>query len=388
MRIVWDVTPLSVPPTGIGYYVRESLLAAARLAPSHQFVALALAGRKGARLRAELAAFPSSIERRYRRVWGAALLRKLANGAPLPLLEPLAGPTDAFVGSEWLYPRQRRGVRAAIVHDLIPLRFPQYVSDASRRMHLAKLPDVKRADVVFCNSEATARDVVELLGIDRGRIRVARPGVSDRFRTARPEDPGPADGRPYVLAVGTVEPRKNLPCLLEAFALLRRRHPELALVLVGGEGWGRDAISERARALGLDGAIVRTGYVSEERLAAIVAGARAFCFPSFAEGFGMPVAEALAAGVPVVASDDPSLDEACGPAALRVPPREPEAIAEALERAVSDEPERARLAEAGRAHAATLTWEECARVIVCALEEAYAGTWPARSAAVESSPAS
>ena len=362
-----------MPPTGIGRYIRETLSAAARISPEHELVALAFTGRKETRrIGPELDRLPSSIERRHHRLRGALVVRKVINSAPVPFLETLVGRADAFVGSEWLYPRQRTGVRVAVVHDLVPLRFPGFATRATRRMHLAKLADVRRADIVFCNSRATAQDVKTLLGVDRARVRVARPGVGDEFRSAQLNGRGPADGRPYVLSVGMLEPRKNIPALLEAHARLRSRHPELALVLVGAKGWGGDVITERAAELGLGDSLVRTGYVPHDRLPSIVAGARVFCFPSLFEGFGIPVAEALAAGVPVVASDDPSLDEASGDAALRVPARDPEAIAGGIERLLVDEGERAKRIHAGRAHAAELTWEACARTVISGLEEVAA----------------
>jgi alpha-1,3-rhamnosyl/mannosyltransferase len=119
---------------------------------------------------------------------------------------------------------------------------------------------------------------------------------------------------------------------------------------------------------------VRTGYVPTELLPTLVAGARAFCLPSLFEGFGMPVPEAMATGVPTVASDDDSIDEACGHAALRVVARDVEAMAEALETAVYDPAERARLIAAGHAHVAGLTWDACARAIADGLEAAAAGS--------------
>ncbi len=369
LTIAWDVSPLSVPPTGIGTYVRESLAAAARLRPEHRFVALSVGGRnETVRLAQHLDGLPARVQRRHLRLRGAVAWRRALNASPLPLLERLAGPVDAFVGSEWLYPRQRRGVRVAVVHDLIPLRFPEWTTAATRRMHLRKLADVRRADAVVTNSAATARDVHERLGVPAERLHVARPGVAGAFRTAVPAGPGPAGGRPYLLAVGTLEPRKNLATLLEAYGLLRPELPELALVLVGAEGWGGDPVAERAAALGIGDGLVRTGYLPQSELPAIMAGARAFCWPTLFEGFGMPIAEALAAGVPVVCSDDPSVDEAAGPAAWRVPARDPEALAAAIRHAVADEAERARRIELGRAHAAALTWEACATVFVETIE--------------------
>jgi glycosyltransferase involved in cell wall biosynthesis len=373
MRIAVDVSPLSVPLTGIGYYIRETTAALAAVAPQHEVVAVALVHpREAARLRERLAPLPPAVVRRIRTLPFAPKWRRVANHLPLPTLELLAGRCGAFVGSEWLYPRQRRGVRVAVVHDLIPLRHPEWTTPPTRRMHVRKLADTRRADVVVCNSETTARDVVDLAGVAPARVHVARPGVAARFRDARPATPPPCGGRPYVVSVCTREPRKNLATLLDAFALARREQPDLALLLVGGRGWGRDEVAERVAALGLERDVEIAGYVEEERVPGLVAGARTFCWPALFEGFGMPVTEALAAGVPVVCSDDASLDEAAGDAALRVPARDASALAAALATACADGPERdARIAR-GRAHTAGLTWEATAGVFVTAIEEAAA----------------
>jgi glycosyltransferase involved in cell wall biosynthesis len=370
VRVVWDLTPLSEQATGIGRFLDQSFRAAVRVAPEHRFAALAFAGRTGARRLGEyLRTLPSEVEVRYRHAWGGAVWRALLNRSPAPVLERLAGAADAFVTSEWFYPPQRSGVRAAIVYDLVPLRFPEYSTRMTRRMHLAKLEDIQRADVVFCISTTTARDVEKTLGIDRARIRLARPGVDERFYEARRDGGRPAGDRPYVLAVGTIEPRKNLGMLLEAFALLRPRYPELTLVVAGPAGWGADPLAERAEALALGDSLVRTGYVPAPELPQLFAGAEVFCSTSLFEGFGMPIAEAMAAGVPVVASDHPSLDDVCGDAAIRVPAGDPKGIAEGLERVLDDPGTRGERVRRARAHVAAFTWDACARSIVTGIEE-------------------
>jgi glycosyltransferase involved in cell wall biosynthesis len=370
MRVVVDVTPLALPPTGIGTYLRETIAACGRAPRGHEIVALSMGGRSETAGIAEHLGSPPGVVLRHRRVRGSFVLRRVVNAVPIPLLEPIAGRADAFVGSEWLHPRQRSGVRGAIVYDLVPLRFPEWTTPETAALHGRKLTDVRRCDVVVCISDATAADVREHLGIDAGRVRVARPGVGDRFRDAVPAPPAALDGRPYVASLCTHEPRKNLVTLVEAFAQLRVRHPELALVLVGSAGWDGGAAAGAVERLGLAGDVLITGYLGDAEVPGVLAGARAFCWPALFEGFGIPVVEAQAAGVPVACSDDPSLDEAAGDAALRFGARDPEALAAALARLVEDDALRADLQARGRAHAATLTWDATAAGLLTALEDA------------------
>ena len=370
MRVVIDATPLALPPTGIGTYLRDTISACGRTPRGHEIVALSMGGRSETAGLAEHLDSPSGVVRLHRRVRGSFVLRRLVNAAPVPLLEPIAGRAGAFVGSEWLYPRQRSGVRGAIVYDLVPLRFPEWTTPETAALHGRKLADVRRCDVVVCISEATAADVREHLGIEAARVRVARPGVGDRFRDAAPVPPAALAGRPYVASLCTHEPRKNLVTLVEAFARLREHHPELALVLVGSAGWDGGAAAGAVARLGLADHVLITGYLDDATVPGVLAGARAFCWPALFEGFGIPVVEAQAAGVPVACSDDRSLDEAAGDAALRFGARDPEALAAVLTQLVEDEALRTDLRARGRAHAATLTWDATAAGLLAALEDA------------------
>jgi glycosyltransferase involved in cell wall biosynthesis len=185
------------------------------------------------------------------------------------------------------------------------------------------------------------------------RIVVAYPGIDPRFRVDR----GSADlGGPYVLTVSTLEPRKNLAALVKAFALLRQRHPELTLAIAGLEGWGEQLpATEGVRLL---------GFVSDDDLARLYRGAAAFAYPSLFEGFGIPVVEALASGVPAVVSSHPSLDEASGSEALRADPKDPEAFADALEEAL-DAPR-----GKGGDHATQFTWRACGEAVLAGYKSA------------------
>ena len=222
--------------------------------------------------------------------------------------------------SDWMYPPQRSGIRATTIHDLVPLRHPEWVQGRTRSMHTAKYRNAARTcDLVFANSAFTARDVVELLGVPEDRVRAALPGVDAVFTS----DGAKAElGGDYVLTVATLEPRKNLAALVEAHALLGR--DDLLLAVVGAEGWGEQPALDRP-------GIVRLGYVDDDELARLYRGAAVFAYPSRFEGFGLPVIEAMACGAPVVCSSHESMDEACGDAAVRADPEDPAAIAAAIE---------------------------------------------------------
>ena len=324
MRIVVDVSPLSRPRTGIGNYIRGMVAGLAEAAGGeHELVAFGPSGPKG-RERIEEALAGLDVEVRTPLIPHA--LRTAWSRRGRPTVERLVGRLDVFHFSDWMYPAQRRGLRATTIHDLVPLRFPEWVEPETLRLHGPKYENAAATcDRIFANSQFTAWEVVDLArrsgGTGAGRL----PGIDPRFS---PEGEAADLGEPYVLAVSTLEPRKNLPALVAAFAVLRERHPELTLALAGLEGWEREPLAaEGVRLL---------GFVSDDELARLYRGASAFAYPSRFEGFGIPVVEALASGVPAVVSSHPSLDEASGGVALRADPDDPEDFADALEQALAD----------------------------------------------------
>jgi glycosyltransferase involved in cell wall biosynthesis len=358
MKIAFDVSPLSHPRSGIGTYLRGSLAGLAEAAAGeHEIVAFAPTSPQGKKaIPAALEGIPVELSLRF--LPFAHFWRQGWSRLGHPTVERFLGPIDVLHFSDWMYPPQRSGVRATTIHDLVPLRHPEWVQGRTRRMHTAKYRNaVRTCDLVIANSAFTARDVVELLGVPEDRVQVALPGVDAVFSG---EGDAYALAQPYVLTAATLEPRKNLAALVEAHALLGR--DDLRLVVVGAEGWGRQPALDRP-------GILRLGYVDDDALARLYRGAAVFVYPSRFEGFGLPVIEAMACGAPVVCSSHESMDEACGDAAVRADPEDPAAIAAAIERALADQDE---LVVRGFAHAASFSWSKTGQVFLDAYLEAAA----------------
>ncbi len=371
MRVAWEVTPLSVPPTGIGRYILGSLDAMAQVRPDWDVRAVAVAEQEGIhRIQTSLSGMPANVELRSTAKKPAWLTRRLATDLGFRSLEHFSGDVDAFIDSEWFRPRQKGGVRLAIVYDVIPLLFPEWVSPRTRKAHLRSLKQVSdRADRIISISEVTKRDLVKHLGIAPDRISIAYPGVGDEYRDAMPRAPSVVNDRPYIVVVGTTNARKNLLRMLEAYASISREHADIDLVVVGAADVDEPAIREAVERLGVADRVHRLGYVSDQELAGIVAAARLLVFPSLYEGFGMPVVEAMAAGVPVAASANPSLDEACGEAAARFDPLDVEAMSASINGVLSDAQRAEAMISGGRTHAAGFTWTAAGERIAKAIEE-------------------
>jgi alpha-1,3-rhamnosyl/mannosyltransferase len=279
----------------------------------------------------------------------------LARGSSL--LDLVLRGSDIFHASNQVRRKPRRMKLTATIHDLTCWLMPEFHTEGNIRADKTFADRILRhADGLIAVSENTRQDAIRLLGIAPDKIETIHSGVDQRFFEARSSSIAHGRKRPYVLFIGAIEPRKNLDTLLDAWSALSRDLREaFELVIAGPEGWGAEKTLAR-----IQQEVTWLGYVPEADLPGLVAGATAFVYPSLYEGFGFPVAQAMAAGVAVVTSNNSSLREIAGEAALLVDPKSPSEIASALTRLLESETLRQDLGARGRKRAAQFRWETCA----------------------------
>ena len=299
-------------------------------------------------------------------------------------LELLGAGLDLLHSPDFIAPRAWRRRSVVTVHDLAFLRHPEFLTAESHRYYGQVHRSLRQADAVIAVSRHTAAEIAALTATPSRKVYVVPNAVHPRFGPRGDEAADraawdrhgllTAEGpRPYVLFVSTIEPRKNLATLLRAFALLHRMDPRVQLILVGAEGWLSTEVHSLAAELGLGDSLRFLGRVTDEDLAALYRGARLLAHPALDEGFGLPVAEALASGTPVVAARAGSLPEIAGDAALLLDPLDAGAWAQAMGRILDDATLAGRLRAAGPPRVARLTLKAMAErtlaVYAAALEE-------------------
>jgi len=353
MRVLIDATPLLLRSAGVKTYVHywtRYLRAAAGGHTLELFPFLDPDGVAGAchHERSALTRWPTLAR---------LLLLHAANGSPLPILNRLGAGVDVFHASHQLLRPPRNTKITATLYDMTCWLAPETHTAANvagtRRFAREVLT---RADGMIAISENTRADSVRVLALPPERIEVIYPGVAESFFGAAPV----SRKKPYILFVGTIEPRKNLNVLLDAYERLPPSlRAEFDLVVAGSPGWGDVGTLARLRS-GLPG-VQYLGYVPEQDLPGLTAAAAVFVYPSLYEGFGLPLAQAMAAGVPAITSNVSSLPEVGGDAALLVDPRSPDELGSALRKVLLSPELRTELSANGVRRAQQYRWDVCAR---------------------------
>ena len=367
LRIAIDYTSAVNQNAGIGRFVRSLVGAVLEQDQTNSYLLLHAAPNPGLRPRFPTGANVSRLPLRLSERWLNIVWHRAQ--APLPI-DWLTGPVDVYHSPDFVLAPVRRARSILTVHDLAFLLYPEYADERLRTYLERTVPrSVDRADFVVADSENTRNDVICLLGVEPERVEVVPGGVDPSFRpvddVARLHEIrrhlGLDDEAPFILWVSTIEPRKNLDGLLEAFAILKSRQSlPHKLVLVGRKGWLWEGIMDKAERSPVRDEIVFPGFIPEGELATLYSAAEMFAFPSHYEGFGLPVLEAMACGTPVVASRASSLPEVVGDAGLQVDPDDPEQLAAALELLALNPSLRDDLRRRGLERAARFTWQAAA----------------------------
>jgi glycosyltransferase involved in cell wall biosynthesis len=366
VRICLDVSPAIHHRAGIGRYAQELAAALLAVAPEHEYTAFYNRAAE-ARPDPPLDRLPHLTLSWDDKPWRLrVLLAQLLHRSQ----DSLFRGADLFHATDHLLPRLSHVRSVFTLHDLTFRLYPQAHSHWNRWFLALMLPRFLRAaDALVADSECTRRDAVRLYGTDAAKIRVIYPGVSSRFRSASTAIVRQKYGLPdrFILSASTIEPRKNLITLLEAFAASTEqtgdRRPAARgwkLVVAGKKGWLYEDFFRRLHELEMEGQVALLGFVPDDDLPALYSAADLFVFPSLYEGFGLPALEAMACGTPVIASNTSSLPEVVGDAGLLVDPHDTSGLAAAMEQVLADEWLRAEMRAKGIERAKTFTWEKTA----------------------------
>jgi glycosyltransferase involved in cell wall biosynthesis len=357
-----DITPLSGQRTGVGGYVSSLLAAMLRQAPAGS-----LRGFSAGRHRPPA---PAGLPHRHLPL-PTRLVYRTQSAFGWPRVDTFLGGVAVYHATNYFLPPVRSARRILSIYDLAMLRNPAWGDPAKVGPFVQQLRrGALAADAILTCSQASRDDIVSLLEVPADRVHVAHAAVDPDFAPPSLVD---AQARvaaaygltlPYVLYVGTIEARKNVTGLVDAFARLAKTVPH-TLVLAGAPGWQAAAVDARIAAHGLGARVRRIGYVQERAdLPALYTAADAFALPSHYEGFGLPLLEAMACGCPVVTADNSSLPEVAGDAALYAPATDPEALADALAQVITDAALRDTLRAKGHARVAQFSWDRSAATVL------------------------
>jgi len=350
LRVAIDATPLLGPRTGIGVST-EAIISGLAQDPRLDVTGfvVSLRGRKGLS-----ALLPPGVDE-VAVPFSARLARTMWKRVAWPRL----GTFDIVHGTNFVVPPSKSGTGLITINDLTPWSYPELATPDTRRYPRLVEQARNRGAHVHAISHFVADEVVAKLDFEPERVHAIPLGFHAGPRGDAQRGRELAGSEKYLVAIGTIEPRKDYPGLLRVLDNLRRaEHPDLNLVVIGADGWGVDAFDSELSHLGLADAVVRTGFVSESDKADLLAGSRCLVYPSLYEGFGLPPLEAMAAGVPVVATSAGAIPEVVGDAALLVDAGDVEAMAHAVAQVLTDDALATTLVSRSRDRLGLFAWSK------------------------------
>ena len=379
MKLVIDYTPAVRQTAGIGRIIRGQIEALLQNNPGYDlslFVAGTVAVDQQANVPLPLHTFPAISERNLTRIWHRLNI-------PFPRVEWLTGGAiDLFHATDFVLAPVTARRKLLTVHDLAFVHYPEAAMASLQRYLNVVVPrSIRRADHLIADSHHTAQDLQALWPSLAGRISVVQGAVDHDFfrrvsdaqqqQTARQKYG--IDQRPFLLALSTLQPRKNFPRLIRAFhAAQQEAGLPHQLVIGGKKGWLFDEIFATVQELGLESDVLFPGFIADSDLPTLYSAAEFFVYPSLYEGFGLPILESLACATPVLTADNSCLPEAGGDGALYVDAQSVASIADGIMQLATQPALRTRLAAAGQAHARAFTWERSLRQLLDAYERALA----------------
>ena len=378
MKIILDIGPLLVESVGIRYYTINLVRNILKLNKGTEFLLFPFLTEKTKETFEGLNYKCFVIKEQYRK-WLFAILSSPGGGTLISKL--YLSHWDLF-WTPGTFPLPIRCKIVGTVHDLTTIIYPEFhkrnvIRHHDKIFHYFK----KKASLIIAVSENTKIDVMKYLNVPEKKIRVIYHGVEKEFQKIDDGEylkhrlRGIGIDYPYIFYLGTLEPRKNVERLIEAFIQLKKRNQiNEKLVISGIKGWGHQSIFDKVASSGIEKEIIFTGFVPNEFLPFLYNGASAFVYPSLYEGFGLPVLEAMACGVPVVTSNVSSLPEVAGDAAILLNPYSVDELADGIWRILSDEDLRNSCITKGIERAKSFTWERCAMETLKAFNEVYDGS--------------
>ncbi len=385
MKIAFDAEPLcSEQPTGIGMVEIELCRRIVEKYPENEYVSTCFSlrgsGEKKKRIKKRIG---EGTEVRVFPLLSSGLYKMISCVLPLPYGLFFGRKSDVTHFFNFIIPFGVKGKRICTVHDLAFKRYPETVTLRTRKhLEYRMKKTIKRADRIVVVSKFTADELTELYGVPREKIAVIYNGVDFNKYNGHvaPESADAVLGKrgllqgEYLFYLGTIEPRKNISRMIGAYAMCVKRlkaegREAPSLVLGGKLGWYYEGILERIKSEGVEDRVKLLGYVDENEKPALYSGALAFVFPSLYEGFGLPIAEAMACGTPVLTSDSTSLAEIAGEAAILCDPASEEDIADGMYRLITEQKTRERLSRDGRERVKRFDWDASAEELFKLYEE-------------------